>query len=186
MEHIFIDEWSRLLEILIITPLLYAVIILYIRIFGKRTTSQMNSFDWIVTVALGSLVATTVIDKKTSLLSGELAIFCLMFLQYLLTKTMLHSKTVKNVIRSSPRILVFEGKFLTDNMVTERIAEEEVYSAIREKGLSNRQEVYALVLESDGQFSVIKKSKFNDPFSLTGVQGLPAQLDKTLHPEKFL
>ena len=182
MDSLFFDDFNSLVRIFIAAPLLYGIIIFYIRIFGKRTTSQMNSFDWIVTVALGSIVATTVIQKTVPLLSGALAILILMLLQYVLTKSMLYSKRLRKIIRSDPRLLVFKGEILNENMRKERIVEAEVYAAIREKGLANIKDAYAVILETDAQFSVIKDTKYNDPFSLRNVEGLPEEIRRDLFP----
>ncbi|MBW2962963.1 hypothetical protein [Mesonia aestuariivivens] len=90
----------------------------------------MNSFDWIVTVAMGSIVASTVLMKSVPILAGALAIFMLMSMQFVLTKLIVHSTWVRNLARTTPRLLVFQGEFLTENMHKERITQPEIYAAI--------------------------------------------------------
>ncbi|WP_425222394.1 hypothetical protein [Psychroserpens sp.] len=95
MEKFFFDGQDNLLRIAFTAPIVYGIVILYIRVVGKRATSQMNSFDWIVTVAMGSLVASTIILKNISLLEGAFSIFLLLFMQYVLTKLMVFSPLLR-------------------------------------------------------------------------------------------
>ncbi|WP_283641599.1 DUF421 domain-containing protein [Mesonia mobilis] len=184
LEKLLIGDYESLISIVVTAPIIYVSIIFYIRIFGKRTTSQMNSFDWIVTVAMGSLVASTVILKDVSVIAGALAIFILMSLQFVLTKLMVRSKKVRELVRATPELLFFDGEFIMKNMRQERITKPEVYAAIRESGLPNINEVYAVVLETDAKFSVIGMSKSNSSFSLADVEGLPNGLKEDLKKVK--
>ena len=98
----------------------------------------------------------------------------------ILTKLMVHSKTLRKVVRSSPQLLVYNGKFLEDNMASERIVKNEILSAIRHRGVQNINEVHAVVLETDATFSVITKKEDNAPYTLADVQGLPEGLKEDL------
>lgn len=180
MNKILFDNTDNLLQILVTAPIVYFIVIIYIRLVGKRATSQMNSFDWIVTVAMGSLVASTIILKDISLIEGAVSIFILLILQYSLTKLMVYSPTIRKLIRSTPQLLVYNGEFLKDNMASERIVKNEILSAIRDRGIQNIKEVHAVVLETDATFSVIKKSEDNCSYTLADVHGLPEGLKEDL------
>lgn len=180
MDKLVFDSADNLLRIVISAPILYFLVILYIRIIGKRTTSQMNSFDWIVTVAMGSLFASTIILKDISLIEGAVLILILIGLQFFLTKLIVHSSQLRKIIRSTPQLLVYNGCFLENNMASERIVENEVLSAIRHRGIQNIDEVHAVVLETDATFSVIKKVEDNASYTLADVQGLPEGLKEEL------
>ena len=180
MEKFLIDNQDNLIRIAFTAPIIYSIVILYIRLIGKRSTSQMNSFDWIVTVAMGSLVASTIISKDISILEGAFAILLLLLMQFVLTKFMIYSPKLQKLIRATPQLLVYEGKFLKDNMATERVVESEVLSAIRNRGVQNINEVHAVVLETDSTFSIIKKTEDNASYTLANVQGLPKGLKEDL------
>lgn len=180
MEKIFFDNQDNLVRIVVSAPIIYVMVILYIRLMGKRTTSRMNSFDWIVTVAMGSLVASTIVKQDISIIEGALAIFLLLLLQFLLTKTMVYSPRLRKIVRSTPQLLVYNGEYLKDNMRTERIVKNEILSAIRHKGIQNIKEVHAVVLETDATFSIIKKTEDDAPYTLADVHGLPKGLKKDL------
>lgn len=180
MDKFFIDSYDNLIRILVSAPIIYFIVILYIRVVGKRATSQMNSFDWIVTVAMGSLLASTIITKDITLLEGAFSILLLLFLQYSLTKAMVYFPFLRKLVRSTPQLLVYNGEFLDENMEAERIVKNEILSAIRHRGVQNIDEVHAVVLETDASFSVIKMSENNKSYTLSNVQGLPKGLKKDL------
>jgi uncharacterized membrane protein YcaP (DUF421 family) len=116
----------------------------------------MNAFDFIVTVALGSTLATVMLNKNVALLDGALAFFLLIYLQYLATWLSVRSVGFSNLIKSTPTLLLYKGNLLKDAMRKERIMEEEILAIIREKGFSSVQDIDAVVLETDGSLTVIK------------------------------
>lgn len=184
MNNLFFDDFPNLLRIVISAPVIYFVVIANIKLMGKRTTSQMNSFDWIVTVAMGSIVASVVMQKEVPILDGVVAIFTLMSLQFIVTKLMVYSDTWKKMIRATPQLLVYNGKFLEVNMKKERMVKEEIYAAVRESGLPGITHVYAVVLETDATLSVVGKDENNTPLSLINVDGLPEGLYNELQKAK--
>ncbi len=184
MDKLFYDDFENMIRIVISAPIIYLVVVGYIHLMGKRTTSQMNSFDWIVTVAMGSIVASVVMLRNVPIVNGAVAIFTLMGLQYIITKLMVRFKAWRKIIRSTPKLLVFEGKFIEDNMINERMVRSEIYAAIREAGVHGIGEVYAVVLETDATLSVIGKDEKNTPLSLMDVNGLPEELENELKTTK--
>lgn len=171
MEKLFYDNTESLWRILISAPLIYLFIIINIKLMGKRSTSQLNSFDWLVTVAMGSIVASVVMEKNTSLLSGILAIFTMMGLQYTITKLMFTFPFWKKMIRSKPRLLLLNGEYLLPNMKKERIVKSEILAAVREKGIADLADVYAVVMETDASLSVIQKKETSVKSTLEDVDG---------------
>ena len=188
MDQLFYTDSDNLLRIACTVPIVYLMAIFYIRIAGKRATSQMNNFDWIVTVAMGTIVATTIALKNVSIADGALSIGLLLALQYILTKQVHRHKWLRMIIKSSPQLLLYKGEFLEDNMHRERMVEAEVNAAIRHNGLKSIKQVYAVVLETDASLSIIPISEDNDTvgFSLSDVDGLPDGLrdDLDSHDEE--
>jgi len=185
MENIFASSVEDILRLLISAVIVYILIIAYIRILGKRSTSELNNFDWIVTVSLGSIVASTVILKDVSVTEGGVSIFILIFLQFIVTKSMYHSEKVREIVKSTPQLLLFEGEFIEKNMKKERILKPEVYAAIRQSGLKSIKQIYAVVLETNSKISVIPNENSEElGFSLSDVQGLPDGLKDDLENRK--
>lgn len=154
---------ESILKVLIATPLVYIAVIIFIRLSGKRSTSQMNSFDWIVTVAMGSLVASPILLKGIGILEALLAIAMLLGLQWLLTAVIVRHAPAARLVKARPTILLYRGEFQSDAMRGERVSEQEVLAAIRESGLADPSHAEAVILESDAQLSVISRS--SDPRS---------------------
>src|SRR5690554_377933 len=131
MEKIFFDSWESILRTLIVTVVAYFAVIVLLRITGKRTLSKMNAFDFIVTIALGSSLATVALNKNVALADGILLFFLFVILQYFITWLSVRVKSVKNLITASPTLLLYKGKVINEAMKKERITLEELYVAAR-------------------------------------------------------
>lgn len=166
----FFNSWAGLIRTVVVGVLAYFGLILLVRISGKRTLSKMNAFDFIVTVALGSTLATLVLSKDIALAEGMLAIAMLIFLQFIITWLSVRSKTVSRLVKAEPRLLYYQGEFLWNAMKTERVNQGEVLQAMRSQGI-NHEDVEAVVLETDGSFSVVNKVASDKLNVLSNVSG---------------
>lgn len=172
MEQFFFDGWLTLIRTLVIGILAYFSIVILLRISGKRTLSKMNQFDFIVTVALGSVLASSMLSKSIPLVEGILAMVILIFLQYIITWLSVRKEYISQMVKSSPVILLYKGKFLTKELEAQRITELELLSKVRQKGLGSIEEIDAIVLETDSSISIIPTIK-NDTI-LNGVVNWPS------------
>ena len=152
------QELSTMIRIILTGIGAYISIILMLRVSGKRTLAKMNAFDFIVTVALGSILATTLTSQQTSLLAGLTAFGTLIVLQYILAKLSKRFSIVNQMIKSEPTLLFYKGDYLREHLQKERILEIEVIQAIRSSGTPLGQ-VEAVIIETDGTFSVLKDSR---------------------------
>ncbi|MAM96151.1 MAG: hypothetical protein CMI61_16235 [Parvibaculum sp.] len=150
------DSWSGLARVLIVGTAAYAMLIVFLRISGKRTLSKMNAFDLVVTVALGSTLATVLLSRSVPLAEGVLALALLICLQFVLTWASVRSRRVRDLIKSEPALLVRDGVYLEKAMRKERMTREEVDAALRESGVAALSGAAAVVLETDGSLSVIE------------------------------
>lgn len=152
---IFFDDTQSLLRILITAPILYGAIIGFVRLAGKRSTSQMNNFDWIVTVALGSIIGSGILLQDVAIADVLLAVTLLMGLQYCLTSLAVRFEFFDGLVKAKPRLLVADGECIADAMRRERVTEQELRSALRQNGLNDTGQARWVILESDASFSVI-------------------------------
>lgn len=152
---IFFDNWSSIGRTLIVGLLAYAGMILLLRVSGKRTLSKMNAFDLVVTVALGSSLATALLSKQTSLADGLTAFAVLIFLQFAISWLSVRVRWIERIVKGRPALLFYRGQFLRPEMKAERVAEDEVLAAIRGRGAARLEQVHAVILETDGSFAVI-------------------------------
>ncbi len=169
MEEIFFNSWTGLLRVLIVGVLAYVSLVVFVRISGKRTLAKMNAFDLVVTVALGSTLATILLSKDVPLAEGLLALALLIGLQYLIAWLSIRSRKVESLVKSEPAMLFHQGQFLHQSMRHERVTESEVRAAIRSEGIAGLDGVVAVVLETDGTFSVVKGEKASSSSSLKDV-----------------
>jgi uncharacterized membrane protein YcaP (DUF421 family) len=172
MEQMFFSGWDGLLRTLIIGTLAYVVLVVFLRISGRRTLSKMNAFDFVVTVALGSTLATVLLTKDVALAEGALAFAILIGLQFLVTWSSVRARWVRQVVTGEPLMLLYRGVFLAAALRRARVTEDEVRSAVRSAGLSSLNDAEAVVLETDGSFSVVRRGAENGRPSLDGVRQL--------------
>lgn len=155
----FFDSIHGLLRVLVIGPLAYSALVLILRISGKRTLAKMNAFDFAVTVALGSTLATILLSKDVALLEGVLAFVVLAALQFIIAWTALRSDRVEQAVKSAPSALLVDGMMREDALRRERVTSGEVKSAVRKSGIGDLAMVAAVFLETDGSFTVIAHDK---------------------------
>jgi len=151
----FFENWFGLWRVAAVGVPAYLALILLLRISGKRTLSKMNAFDLVVTVALGSVLATILLSKDVVLLEGVAAYVLLIVLQFLIAWLSVRSKTVHDFVKAEPTLLLYRGQFLRKAMKAERVTEAEVRAAARAQGMASLEEIEAVVLETDGSFSVV-------------------------------
>lgn len=168
MPDILFDGWGNIITIAVSAPLAYLAIIAFIRLAGKRSTSQMNNFDWIVTVAMGSLVGSLLVIEDVTVAEALFAIGLLMGLQFLFTLGAARFEWVERIIKSRPTLL-FDGDFRRAAMHQERITQSEIHAAIRENGLNQLSDVRFVVLESDASFSVVPRQSDHHQDELIGM-----------------
>lgn len=157
MDMLFFDNIDKLGRIVLTTVMVYVLIVLTTKVSGKRSTSQLNNFDWIVTVMIGSLGASTILLKEIPLIEGFSSILVLYLLQFLVTKYASISPQFSSVILSEPRIVFYQGQYLPDAMRAERLTRQELECAMRSEGISSLNEIEAIVFESDAKLTVITK-----------------------------
>jgi len=136
--------------------LAYVSLVLMLRISGKRTLSKLNAFDLVVTVALGSCLATILLSKDTSLLQGITCYLVLLGMQFVVAWATSRSQRVHRLVSSSPSLVFYAGVPLPEALREQRLTVDAVRSAIRTAGIVDPDEVAAVVLESDGKLSVLR------------------------------
>lgn len=149
------DDLSGIVRVLVITPVAYAALVASLRVTGNRTLSKLNAFDLVVTVALGSTLATVILSDSVALAEGLLALWLLVGLQFVVTWLQVRSTAFNRLVRSEATLLVRDGRILEDAAQHARVSFAEIEQAVRQQGYDGAAAVGALVLESDGSFSVI-------------------------------
>lgn len=157
MDMLFFDSQETLFRLIISAVVVYVCIVLAHKVSGKRSTSQLNNFDWVVTVMIGSIGASTIVLKNVPIIEGMASIVTLLTLQYLVTKYSAVSTEFASVIISEPRIVFYQGQFLPEAMQKERLTRQEIECAMRSEGIHDFEEVAAVIFESDAKLTVVPK-----------------------------
>ena len=150
------DTWLGLVRIVVVGTAAYAALVLILRVSGKRTLAKLNASDLVVTVALGSTLATVLLSKDVALADGLLGFALLVGLQYAVAWVSVPSRRFGAVVKSEPSLLLHRGRFLEGAMRRQRVTREEVVSALRSSGLAQPEDAAAVVLETDGSLSVVR------------------------------
>ncbi|CAA9346227.1 MAG: FIG00989832: hypothetical protein, partial [uncultured Chloroflexia bacterium] len=141
----FFEDWSGVGRVIVVGILAYVTLVLVLRLSGKRTLSKMNAFDLVVTVALGSTLATVLLTKSVALADGLTAFALLIFLQYVITWLSVRFTFVSRLVKSEPTLLVYDGHFLPGALRAERVTQEEILAELRLQGLASVAEAAAVV-----------------------------------------
>ena len=172
MKDWIITSFDIVIPTIVSAILIYTLIIIYTRIFGLRSFSKMSSFDFAMTIAVGSLLASTIVTKTTTVLQGGVALFSLFFLQtaiaFLRRKLSWFSKAVDN----QPILLMHGEHILRDNLRKAYLSETDLQAKLREANVLNYQQVRAVVFETTGDISVLHADSDVrlDPHLLKGVK----------------
>lgn len=155
MEDLFFTGWRGVIRTVLVGIPAYVAMVAILRMSGKRTLTKLNAFDLVITVALGSTLATILLSKDVALIEGTTAILLLVLMQFTVTWTSMRWPAFEKLVKSSPALLYYRGEYLDNTMRQERIAKSEILAVIRSAKLPDTQSVEAVVLETDGSLSVI-------------------------------
>ena len=171
MEEVFFKDWKSVLHVAVATIIAFITLFIFVRISGKRTLAKFNAFDFVVTVALGSTLSYMML-AMVSIVEGSVVLMLTILLQYIFAWTARSSKKIERLINAVPSLIFYEGKFISKAMAKESITEAEIFSMIRSSGIENVEEVKAVVMEVNGQITVVRKSQNYGRSSLEDIETL--------------
>lgn len=148
-------DWSKVADTILSAALAYGLLIILLRVSGKRTLSQLYIFDFVVTVAIGSILATMALSSSATLARGVGAVGVFVLLQGIVSVISSRSKKGSWALTAIPTILWLDGQFRQEAARAARLGMDEIAQAVRQSGKADPTQVYAVLLETNGQFSVI-------------------------------
>ena len=154
MLNLAIPAWDIVLR----TAVIYVVILIVLRLAGKREIGQMTVFDLVVLLLIANAVQNAMVGPDTSLPGGILAAAVLVILDVVLARLRLRWPRLRRMIEGSPTLLVLHGEVLTDHLRREGLDQETLEAALREHGVADVTGVKMAVLEMDGSISVVPDS----------------------------
>ena len=167
--QVFFQSGPGLLRTIVAAVFAYASMIVVLRVAGKHALSKLHVFDYVVTVALGSTLASILLSEDVALAEGLVAVVMLVGMQWVVAKTAVSFEPWRKFVRSDPVILLDHGRLDAETMLSERVTEVEVDIAIRMRGFGDRAMIAYVVLEADGSMSVISKDLLGDGGVMRGL-----------------
>lgn len=166
------SSWGDVGRVVSFTVLAYVAVLSLVRIAGKRAIGKRNASDFIITVAIGSAVASMILTKQVTLADGAACLAALVGLQFAAVTLSTRWSWARNLIEGTPKLLVYEGRLLADRLTHEHVNASEIYQAVRGNGIARLEDVLAVVLEIDGSLSVIPQGR-EPATTLDDVAGMP-------------
>lgn len=166
----------------------YAAVLLYTRLSGLRSFAKMSSFDFAMTVAIGSMVASSVLTQTPTLPQALVGIAMIYVLQIGVGVARRRWAWAQHLVDNEPLLLMDGPTFLRDNMAKEQVTEDDIWAKLREANVLSLDEVRAVVMETTGDISVLHGEPDGpdlEPKLLTGVRGADARApgDVDLRPD---
>jgi uncharacterized membrane protein YcaP (DUF421 family) len=138
------------------TTVIYAVVLLGMRLSGKREVGQMTPFDLTLLLLLSNAVQNAMTGPDTSVLGGIVAASTLLVMNYVVAEVAGGNRRFRTLVQGQPTLLVHDGKVITAHMAREHVCMDDLQQALREHGISSLHEVALAVLEVDGSISCLK------------------------------
>lgn len=170
-----------MLTVVVRTLILYLIVVVVMRIMGKREIGQLQPFELAIAIMISELASVPMQNTGIPLLNGIIPIFTLLFAHYAFAFISLKSIKARAVICGKPKILIENGKILEENLRQEMYTLNDLVEQLRIKNVANISDVEYAILETNGQLSVITKSQKRpvNPEDLnisTKYEGLPVDL----------
>jgi len=150
---------AQLLEIALRVAIIYAVVLIGIRLTGKREVGQMTPFDLVLLLLISNAVQNAMTGPDTSITGGLVAALTLLILNAAVSRLGWKHKALRRIIEGNPTLLVYNGGVIKENLDREHITSGELHQALREHGVSSISDVYMATLEIDGAISVLKNDE---------------------------
>lgn len=163
---------SDLLMVLITGLGIFAALLVLTRLAGLRSFSKMSSFDFSITVAFGSIMASTLVTKNPPLLTGAFALAVLYAIQYGVSKSRRLTRAIEHLVDNEPLLVMVGTTVLTEQLNIARMTEEDLKYKLRSAGITHPNQVLAVVLETTGDVSVLKTGSGVDPWLFAGIRGV--------------
>jgi uncharacterized membrane protein YcaP (DUF421 family) len=145
-----------LLQIVLRTGVIYLLVLIGVRLSGKREVGQMTPFDLTLLLLLSNSVQNAMTGPDTSLLGGVIAAATLLVVNYLVADVAGASRRFRKLVEGEPSLLVHDGTMIESHMAKERVSMDELHRALREHGINGLDQVALAVLEVDGSISCLK------------------------------
>jgi uncharacterized membrane protein YcaP (DUF421 family) len=138
---------------------IFTIIIIITRIFGLRTFAKMSSFDFASTIAVGSVLASIILNSDQSLLKGGIALVTIIAFQTLFSFLVRKVDVFKQLFTNKPQLIMWQGEIIYDALKKCNVGESDLIAKLREANVHEFSEVKAVIFESTGDISVLHNNE---------------------------
>ncbi|WP_437369379.1 DUF421 domain-containing protein [Maribacter litoralis] len=150
---------KTVLQICVAAVFVYLYVMFITRVTGKRTFAKMTSFDFAVTIAMGSILADAVNKPVDSLMPALVSLAILAGLQALFAKILSSSDATQKVVTNTPILLMENGNILKENLKKALVSQADLMGKLREANVLQISQVKAVIFETTGDISVLHTNK---------------------------
>jgi uncharacterized membrane protein YcaP (DUF421 family) len=150
-----------IVEIVLRTVAVYFVVLVGVRLSGKREVGQMTPFDLTLLLLISNSVQNAMTGPDNSLIGGIAAALTLLLLNYLIAEVSGTNRRFRKLVQGQPSLLIHDGEVITAHMAKEHVSMDELERALREHGINSYHDVALGVLEVDGSISLLKYDELN-------------------------
>jgi uncharacterized membrane protein YcaP (DUF421 family) len=147
-----------LLDIALRSTVIYIIILLGLRLIGKKHVAQLSTIDLVLILLISNAVQNAMVGNDSSLIGGIVAAATLLVVNLILTKVFFRYRKAESLLEGVPTLLIHGGVVIQAHLQAESITEEELERVIREHGIESVREVKTAIMEADGTISIIPKS----------------------------
>jgi uncharacterized membrane protein YcaP (DUF421 family) len=147
------------LQIVLRTAIVYAFILVGLRLSGKREIGQLTPFDLVLVLLLANAVQTAMVGPDTSLVGGLISAAVLLVMNWGLGVSASRWRPLQALVVGTPTLLVSDGKLIAAHMAREGVTEDELDAALREHGIDDVSKVQVAWMEIDGSISVVPQGQ---------------------------
>lgn len=166
MNPVIFPGATVLLQIALRTLAVYTIVLVGVRLSGKREVGQMTPFDLTLLLLLSNAVQNAMTGPDTSVIGGATAAITLLSVNYIVAELAAHNRKIRKVLRGEPAVLVHNGQLMKSSMDREHVGLDDLQEGMREHGIAAITDVALAVLEIDGNISFLKYEDVPDGHNL--------------------
>ena len=185
MSSSFTTSPTTLVAIALVTLGIYIALIVLVRLAGLRSFSKMSSFDFAMTIAVGSILASTALPSQPSLAEGAFALACVFGLQVMVAALRKHTDWFSHVVDNEPVVLMAGREIFHETLARTRVTENDLWAKLREANVLDPDEVRAVVLETTGDIAVLHGEPAGTPLNPCLLRGVRDADRADLGPDTF-
>lgn len=152
---------TTLFVVIIRTAILYSLVVIVMRLMGKRQLGELQPYELVITIMISDLASLPMQDTRLPLLLGIIPIITMLIMQIFVSEIQLRSEKIRSIIDGKPSILLRNGKIDTKALREQRINIDDLMEELRVNGYFNIDDIAYVILENNGQISVIPKANLS-------------------------